>query len=231
VKVGTLVASACLALSMCACAGNQQQASAPQSAAPAAMLTNDTGLPLPQDASIIDSRVFHQTIDPAQGSGSALAAAGKGTYTGHEVIASSNATEADLATWLATVPAPAGMKKTDTGSKVKVGADTLDSVAHRYGIDYVAFVSPSGKGATVVVMDPKIVTTKLGPVMSLLDKYNALPASMRQAMDGQIKQHTGFSIAELTDKSAPLGAAIAAVNQFRNSDKRAIILVSGEKTQ
>lgn len=226
----TLFGAAWLALLLAACSGNQQRnappANAPQSAA---ALANDTGLPLPENASIVDSRPFSQTIDPTQMSGSSLAAAGKGTYNGHEVIASSSQSEQDLSKWLASVPVPQGMTKTDQGAKIKVGADTLDSIAHRYGINYVAFSSPAGKGATVVVMDPKIVTSKLGWVVSALDKYNALPAPMKSAMDNQIKQRAGFSIAELTDKSAPLGAAISAINEFRDSDKRAVILLSAEK--
>jgi len=209
-----------LSLSLIACSGNKQNVA--QNPQPTASLANETGLPLPENATIIDARAVHETIDPSQSSGSALAEAGKGTYNGHEVVASADASQQDLETWLASVPVPEGMKKTDPGAKI---------MAHRYGIDYIAFVSPNGKGATVVVMDPKIVTGKLGAIVSMLDKYNSLPEPMRQAMDSQIKQRTGFSIAELTDKSAPVGAAINAVKEFRNSDKRAIILVSGEKAQ
>ena len=218
-----------LSLSLIACSGNKQNVA--QNPQPTASLANETGLPLPENATIIDARAVHETIDPSQSSGSALAEAGKGTYNGHEVVASADASQQDLETWLASVPVPEGMKKTDPGAKIKVGSDTLTTMAHRYGIDYIAFVSPNGKGATVVVMDPKIVTGKLGAIVSMLDKYNSLPEPMRQAMDSQIKQRTGFSIAELTDKSAPVGAAINAVKEFRNSDKRAIILVSGEKAQ
>lgn len=224
-----LVAGLCILVSLIACSGNRRQtAPSPQGST---ALSNDTGLPLPESATIIDARAVHQTIDPSQSSGSALAQAGKGTYAGHEVVASDDESQQDLIKWLASVPVPQGMDKTDPGAKIKVGADTLDSMAHRVGIDYVAFVSPSGKGATVVVMDPKLVTNKLGAIVSMLDKYNALPEPMKQAMDAQIKQRTGFSIAELTDRSAPLGAAINAVREFRNSDKRAVILISGEKTQ
>lgn len=223
-----LLAVGWLALSLAACAGNQRQnapANAPQNAA---ALANETGLPLPENAAIIDAHPFSQTIETTQTSGSSLAAAGKGTYSGHEVIASSPRSEQDLAKWLASVPVPQGMVKIDQGAKIKVGADSLDSIAHRYGIDYIAFSSPR-KGATVVVMDPKLVASKLGIVLSLVDKYNALPGPMKSAMDSQIKQRTGFTIEELTDKSAPLGAAISAINEFRNTDKRAVILVSAEK--
>jgi len=230
-KDGKLIAVTWLALLLAACAGNQRQNAAPVSTPTNAAITNDTGLPLPENATIIDSRKFVQTIDPAEQSGSALAAAGKGTYNGHKVIAASSATDQDLVKWLASVPAPAGMKKTDAGAKIKVDSRTLDEVVHTYGIDYVAFVSQSGKGATVVVMDPKIATNKLGVVLTALERYNSLPAAMRQAMDEQIKQRTGFSVAELTDTSAPLGAALAAMSEFRNSDARAIILLRGERTQ
>ena len=229
-NVGKLVIVAALAILLISCASNQRQNAAPVST-PTNALTNDTGLPLPENATIIDSRKYQQTIDPSEQSGSAFAAAGKGTYDGHEVIASSSASYQDLAKWLESVPAPAGMKKTDVGGKIKVDSSTLDEVVHKYGIDYAAFVDKSGKGATVVVMDPKTVTKKLGVVLTALQRYNTLPEAMRQAMDEQIKQRTGFSVAELTDKSAPLGAALAAMSEFRDSDARAIILLSGERTQ
>jgi hypothetical protein len=218
-----LIAAACMALLAAGCSKGQQQTSAPEATASAATaLTNTTGLPLPDAASVIDARDFHQTIDPAQEQGTAMASLGKGNYAGHEVVASSLQSTADLDKWLATVAPPAGYTKANTPSSIQ-------SAVNRYGISYVAFISGNSKGATIVVMDPKMISTKLGPVLAVLDKYNSMPPPLRAGMDAQVKQRTGQSISEMMDKSAPLGAAIAAVNEFRNSDKRAIILISAEK--
>jgi hypothetical protein len=221
-------AAACAALLAAGCANKQEQTSAPAGgASPATTLTNTTGLPLIADAVIIDTRDFHQMLDPTQQAGNPLASMGKGTYVGHEVVASSLTGDADLAKWLASVAAspPEGWKKSDPGG------ESVHAEARKYGVDYVAFVSGTNKGATIIVMDPKLVTTKLGPVLALLDRYNSMPLPMRQGIDAQVKQRTGMSISEMTDKSSPLGAAIGAVNEFKSSDKRAIILVSGEKQQ
>ena len=109
------------------------------------------------------------------------------------------------------------------------GNETLASLTHRYGIDFVAFQNGSNKGATLVVMDPKTVTAKLGPVLTVIKQYNAMPLPVRQSMDNQVKQRTGVSISEAMDRSAPLGAALAAVNAFKDSDKRAIIIITAEK--
>lgn len=216
-----LIAIACVAFALAGCSKGGQQTAPPQGTAPPA-LTNTTGLPLPDNAIVLDVRDFHQVVDPAQEKSTSLATLGKGTYTGREVIASSLASADDLNNWLASVAPPQGYTKTKTSASV-------EATARRYGIGYVAFVSGNNKGATIVVMDPKTVTSKLGPVLTMLDKYSAMPAPLKAGMDSQVKQRTGTSITEMLDKSAPLGAALAAVSQFRGSDKRAIILITAQK--
>jgi hypothetical protein len=220
-----VIACVCASLVIAGCAKNQQTAGPAQNQSPGAM-TNTTDLPLYEGAVVIDSRQFQQTVDPSKDKTSAFSGLAKGAYAGKEVVASSPATVADLDAWLEKQGAapPAGYTKQNVPASVA-------TTAHKYGVDFVAFVSGNNKGATIVVMDPKIVTAKLGGVLKVLEQYNSLPAPLKQGMDSQVKQRTGWSITELTDKSAPLGAAIAAMNDFKNSDKRAIILVSAEKAQ
>jgi len=214
------IAVGCVVVSTIGCSKGQQQTSGPTVSAPP--LANTTGLPLPDTAVVIDARQFHQTIDPSQEKGTAVSSLGKGNYDGNEVVASSTASTDDLNKWLTTVNPPAGY------TRANIPASVATTVQH-YGISYVVFVNGNSKGATVIVMDPKTVNAKLGPVLKVLDSYNSLPPAMRAGMDSQVKARTGQSISEMMDKSAPLGAAIAAVNEFRNSDKRAIILVTAQK--
>jgi hypothetical protein len=216
----TSIAVGCIALSTIGCSKGQQQTSGPAASAPA--LANTTGLPLPDTAVVIDARQFHQTIDPSQEKGTAISSLGKGNYDGNEVVASSTASTDELNKWLTTVNPPAGYTRANIPANVA-------TTVQRYGISYVVFTSGNSKGATVIVMDPKTVNAKLGPVLRVLDSYSSLPPQMRAGMDSQVKARTGQSISEMMDKSAPLGAAIAAVNEFRNSDKRAIILVTAQK--
>jgi hypothetical protein len=219
------IACMCISLLVAGCAKNQQTTNPAGNQSPGA-LTNTTELPLYEGAVVIDTRQFEQMVDPAKDKSSPFARLGKGTYTGHEVVASTPATVADLDTWLAQQGAapPSGYTKQNVPASV-------EATTHKYGIDFVAFVSGTNKGATIVVMDPKLVTAKLGGVLKALQQYSSLPAPLRQGMDSQIKQRTGWSITELMDKSAPLGAAIAAMNDFKDSDKRAIILMSAQKAQ
>lgn len=218
-----VLAMACIAFAAAGCSQHQQQASAPQaSGAATAGLTNTTGLPLPDNASIVDSRDLNQTVNPQQNTGSAFQSLAKGTYVGHEVVASTPATVDDLDKWLATVAPPQGYKAVNS-------SQSIQNAVHKYGVSYVAFISGNNKGATIVVMDPKAVSTRLGPVLAVLDKYNAMPAGMRAGMDAQVKARTGQSVSEMLDKSAPLGATISALQDFRNSNNRAIILITAEK--
>ena len=226
--LGFLIA-ACVVASLAGCSKRQQ--AGPQ---PSPNPTNVTGLPLPDNAVIVDAREFQQLVDPAAHSGSPLASLGKGTYTGHVVIAATPATQAELLSWLQQVAAqpPAGLVRSNAPGAIGAGTQSLTSAAHRYGVDFVVFVGhPGSKGATIVVMDPKTVVAKLGPILTMLETYHAMPEALKQGMDAQVKKRTGVTISELTDRSAPLGAAIAAVDSFRGTDKRAIVLVSAEKNQ
>src|SRR5215470_3742055 len=217
---------ACAALVAAGCAKNNQSASGPAEGQSPGALANNTDLPLYEGAVVIDARQFQQTVDPSKDKSSPFASLGPGTYLGKESVASTPATVADLDKWLDQQGAapPSGYKKQNVPSSVA-------STAHRYGIDFVAFTSGNSKGATIIVMDPKLVTAKLGPVLKMLENYQNMPEPLKQGMDQQVKARTGWTISEMTDRSAPLGAAIAAMNEFKNSDKRAIILVSAEKSQ
>jgi hypothetical protein len=220
-----VIACMCASLVVAGCAKNQQATGPAGNQSPGA-LANTTDLPLYEGAVVIDARQFQQIVDPSKDKASPFANLSKGTYAGKEVVASSPATVAELDAWLEQQGAapPSGYRKQNVPASVQ-------ATTHKYGIDFVAFVNGNNKGATIVVMDPKLVTSKLGGVLKVLEQYNSLPAPLKQGMDSQVKQRTGWSISELTDKSAPLGAAIAAMNDFKNSDKRAIILVSAEKAQ
>lgn len=220
-----MIACICASLVIAGCAKNQQATGPAQNESPGAM-TNTTDLPLYEGAVVIDARQFQQSVDPSKDKASAFSGLSKGTYAGKEVVASSPATVADLDAWLEKQGAAP-----PTGYRRQAVPANVAATAHKYGVDFVAFVSGNNKGATIVVMDPKLVSSKLGGVLKVLDQYNSLPAPLKAGMDSQVKQRTGWSITELTDKSAPLGAAIAAMNDFKNSDKRAIILVSAEKNQ
>lgn len=219
-----VIAFACVALVAAGCSRNQQQATAPGESASPAVVANTTDLPLYEGATVIHAGQFQQTLDPSKDPTSPFSSLGRGTYNGNTVVASSPAAVADLQKWLdqlRTSP-PSGYRTVPMPSSVQ-------SIARRYGIDFVPFVSGSTRGAFIVVMDPKVVTVRLGPVLRVLDQYNSLPAPLKRGMDSSIQRRTGWTISELTDQSAPVGAAIAAMSRFKDSNERAIVLVNAQR--
>ena len=133
-------AAVCIALLTAGC--SQQQQTASQATSPPA---NVTGLPLFPGAAVVSAREFHRVVDSSNQSRS-LVALPSGSYTGHEIVASTTATQQDLIAWLQQVGAqpPAGLKKSDRAANLTAGGETLQAAAHRYGIDFAAFIGPNG---------------------------------------------------------------------------------------
>ena len=215
-----------------ACTGQSQQKTAqPPAVSPSAVaLTNPTDFPLAPGSKVLDVKPFEQTITQSEAHNSLLGGKGAGTYAGHEVLAASTMPDDGLRAWLADVgkKPPSGYSYA-TGSAGATGgtARTLD----QYGVAYAAFRGGSSgdRGVVVVVMDPKIVKSKLGFALDLLDQYRSLPAALRDPIDAQFKAKTGMTVTEATDPSSPLGMTLGALRELQNSDERAIVMIDGTK--
>lgn len=212
------------------CTKNAEQTTTTTSAPPGQAMTNPTDFQLYAGASVIDVQPFKQTIN-AQTSGQAanVLGQGNGTYSGHEVLAKTPASTADLRAWLKKLDAapPTGY----VVARQSAAATTQEArLREAYGIDYAVFKSTDGKrGAVVLVMDPQIVHQRFGKVLDLLDKYNAMPPLIRKPIEDQIRQRTGHAPAEYLDKSNPVGLTVNAMRDMKNDGKRAIILVEATK--
>lgn len=215
---------------LAACNGGSQPSSAPQQTSPPAALKNPTNFPLVEGATILDVKPFEETVSGVQLQTSALRQ-GAGTYTGMEVLAESDKSVDALRRWLASVghnPPPGYVYETGSATATGDTARTLDL----YGIGYGAFRSGNAavnRGVAVVVMDPKVVREKLGIALDLIDRYRSLPAALRDPIDQQFKQKSGFTITQATDPSSPLGMTLSALQELQNSDARAIVLIEGTK--
>jgi hypothetical protein len=100
------------------------------------------------------------------------------------------------------------------------------------GVDFQVFrhtVDGQPHALVVVALDPSTFNRKAGPVLALIDRYSMLPQSLRDPIDEQVKQRTGYTVGEALDPSQPLGAALSALKTLRDSGQRGVVLVDASK--
>lgn len=210
------------------CSG-QQNASQSASSSPPSSLSNPLDFTLYPGSSIVSAHAFTQKViiqNPRDGS---IFSAGSGTYAGHEVIAASDSTFADLSNWvdqLASSP-PKGYSAVESGQNSQAQAQ-----AQQYGLNYATFQKKEDshtRGVLVIVMDPQRVNQKFGRILGMIAKYRALPAVMRAPIDNEAKARMGMSITQATEPDSPVGAALAALDQFQHKNARGIVVVDAVK--
>lgn len=218
--------AAIAALAACSSGQNAKQGASSATAA----LHNPLDFPLYPDSQLLATRAFTQVINADTSSGgNSIFENGNGTYTGHEVIASSTAAFSDLSAWIDRLNAapPPGY------SALETGANPAERVqAERYGLDYAVFTKKNGgktQGLLAIVMDPHLVTQRFGVVLGMISKYKALPAIMREPIDNEAKQRIGMTISQATQPDSPVGAALDALDQFEHKDSRGIVLIDATK--
>jgi hypothetical protein len=222
-------ASIALAAALLFAAGCSGQQNANQSASSAPSLRNPLDFALYPGAGVVSSRAFTQNVviqNPRDGS---IFAAGSGTYSGHEVIASSNAPFTDLSSWvdrLSSSP-PKGYTAVENGQNPQAQVQ-----AQQYGLNYATFEKKESghtRGVLVIVMDPQRVNQKFGRILGMIAKYRALPAVMRAPIDNEAKARIGMSITEATEPDSPIGAALSALDQFQHKNARGIVVIDAAK--
>lgn len=192
-------------------------------------LSNPLGFPLYSGANIISAKSFTQVVHADTSSGQSVFAAGNGKYSGHEVIASSPASFSALAAWLDglnTAP-PDGYTAEEPQSN-----PGQEEQSQRYGLDYAAFKRKEGngtRGVLVIVMDPQRVNQRFGTILSMIDKYKALPAFLRGPIDNEAKSRFGMTVGEAMQPDSPIGAALAALNELEHKDTRGIVVIDARK--
>ena len=227
VLVALLAATACTGRNSSGTSGS----STAQGGSPAAAPTNASDFPMYQGATIVVAKDFSQNVDASalKMAGGALAQ-GSGTYAGHQVIARTSASLDDLAKWLSDEEKapPQGFTIPAAGSQIS----TARAQAKRYGIDFAPFLrDENGKkhGYIVIAMDPSLLDAKLGPAIVMIEKFRSLPGALRGPIDAQLKSRTGISGSEALDPASPLGAALAAYDDVKSTNSRAIVIVEATK--
>jgi len=193
-----------LALLVAACS-QQAKSTATSSPSPAPKATNPLTFPLYQDSAILTARP-------------------------HEVIAETPATLEQLGAWIAQESAnpPSGYEVAASGSTM----DTAHAHAKAMGVEFQVFThAVNGKTRVLIVaaLDPVTFNEKAGPTLELIDKYPLLPESFRAPIDKQVQERTGFTVSQALDASQPIGAALAAAKELRNSGQRGLVLVDAAK--
>lgn len=146
-----------------------------------------------------------------------------GLYDGMEVLAISNASLGALSSWVRRLEAhpPAGYTRSAELSEA-------NAQIQGYGVHYAAFQRGRGKaahGVAVIVMDPQTVNRELGSVLDIIGKYRSLPGFMRGPIDDQVKRRLGISLSDAMQPASPLGASLAALDEFQRRNARGIILI------
>lgn len=212
---------AALVLAGCAGGGSPR-------ATPTPKLRNPLNFPLYSNATIISARPFSEVVH-ADTSGESVFAQGNGTYTGHEVIASSAASFDALAAWVERLNAspPPGYSAVEDQTNPDQQAQ-----AQQYGLDYAAFKRKTGKntrGVLVIVMDPQRVDKRFGTILGMIAKYRALPAIFRSPIDNEAKARFGMTITQASEPDSPVGAALAALGELQHSNARGIVVLDAQK--
>ena len=189
---------------------------------------NTTTFPLYQGAVVIVAKGFTQNVSAGQNATGVLAS-GSGTYAGNEVVAGSDASLAQLESWLRDSESkpPSGY----VAVAIPQSMSTIHSVALKSGMDFAIFHDTTNPkhGLVVVALDPQTANRKLGPALTAVSTYQSLPAPLKQSIDAQLKQRYGYTVGEFVEPGSPLGSAAGAMKDFKDKNERAIIIIDATK--
>jgi hypothetical protein len=147
-------------------------------------------------------------------------------FHGHEVIAETGASMAQLRAWLHGLKAapPQGLRNTSESSSDENGVSVNAEAGAK-------FDSRSGdRTVFVFTADPRKIREQMGPAFALFDSYQAVPGVLRGPIDEQAKKQFGYSVTEMLDANSPVGAAIATLKRLQDKDRRAILLIDESKS-
>ncbi|MDQ2864875.1 MAG: hypothetical protein M3R51_01480 [Candidatus Eremiobacteraeota bacterium] len=224
------LALAAIAL-LTACSHSSQSSQSTSQVTPGPAGTNATGFPLYEGSTVIASRDWTQSVNNATAATQkGVFSQGAGTYAGRDVIAHTSATVSQLRGWLDAMAKspPAGYTAASGGA----GMQEARSRAQSFGLDFDVFQrDESGKRhhLVVIAIDPGVLQGKAGPMLGFVNKYRMLPQSLRDPLDAQAKQRTGFSISDALSPDTPIGASLGALDQLRQSGDRGIVIVDAAK--
>jgi len=213
-----------LAAALTSCAG--KTGTSPTSS----RVANPIDFPLYSGSSVLSVRDWHHTLTPGERSELGISASSTGVYGGYEVVAATTAAFADVAVWLRDIDSrpPEGYHDALLGS----GVDQARMSARNIGIDFSVFNRDERDGphdVVVLAVDPDLVQSKAGFVLTMLDKFRRLPSFLRDPIDAQAKKQMGFTVTDAIDPNTPIGATVGALSQLHDAQARGIILIDARR--
>lgn len=186
--------------------------------------------PLYGGSSVLSVRDWRHTLTPGERSELGISASSTGVYGGHEVVTATTASFDDVTLWLRDVDnrPPDGYHDALLGS----GVDQARMSARNIGIDFSVFNRDERDGphdVVVLAVDPDLVQSKAGFVLSMLDKFRRLPSFLRDPIDAQAKKETGFTVSDAVDPNTPLGVAVDALSQLHEAQARGVIFFDAQR--
>jgi len=146
-------------------------------------------------------------------------------FRGHEVIAETGASMAQLRTWVNGLKSspPSGLHHVEDRGGHSSGTSFGTTSDGAVGVQFES--SDGGRSVFVVAANPKKIREQLGPAFTLIDSYSAVPGVMRGPIDDQSKRQLGYSVTEMLDAKSPVGAVIATLKRMQSTDRRAILII------
>jgi len=230
IATAAIAATSALMLAGCSKQGTSQNAGPQGVPTSAAALSNPSNFPLYQPSTLVSVAPFDQAALAQTFNAKVPPGKPKMTpYKGDEVLASTSSSLSDLKAWLQKEKSapPQGLKAESVPSSA--GSGQAVNFADKFGADAAMFTGDNGRSVIVIAMDPKTVHEKLGPALSVIDKYMALPAMVRGAVDQKAQDRFGVSVSQMLDKNSPVGLFVSAVKELGTTDQRALLLIDATR--
>ncbi len=184
---------------------------------------NPAGFPFYPGSSVLVVRRWRHALSPTERTAFGIVGGG-GTYQGYEVVTATQESFSRLDAWLRdqTARPPDRYQLGLWGS----GVDQARAQANAYGLDFALFDREehgSPHEVAVIGVDPALLQSKAGFVLSMLGRFRYLPQVLRGPIDEQAREQTGFTVSEALDPTTPIGAAIDALGRLNGAQARGII--------
>ncbi len=200
-------------------------------AAPGALSVNPAGFPFFPGSSVLVVRSWRHELSPSERAAFGIVGGG-GAYQGHEVVTATQASFDQLVAWLRDLSArpPDRYRVGLWGS----GVEQARGQAYTYGLDFAVFdreEDGTPHEVAVIGVDPALLQSKAGFVLSMLGKFRYLPQFLRAPIDEQAREQTGFTVSEALDPTTPIGAAIDALGRLNEAQGRGVVYLDARRVR
>lgn len=198
--------------------------------APAPSPTSPIGFPLFGGSTVLSVHDWHRTLSRGERTALGIIGTRGGAYGGYEVVTATDAPFDQVTAWLHRLnrQPPAGYHVTLWGSGVDDARDNARSIGLDFGV-FGRVERGVAHDVVVVAVDPDRLQQKAGFALSMLGKFQRLPAFLRSSIDAQARAQTGFTVSDAVDPSTPIGAAVEALGSLHDAHSRGVIFIDARR--